>query len=163
MATVAPPAILSKPRGCMIVHYGGGGVELMVRESRVRMGDYPRVCPVQLKMCAWDYSPVIVVAILARFNRQAVMTYQSWLDCGEPAGVSLLKQFPRRDEINVHLVTDEIARTFRVPNVLSRKARQVIERLEQHQKGWSREQFAQARAKLDRLYVTAADVWRSAE
>jgi len=157
----APAAIRQKRVGGMLLAYTPDGVAFFVREDPRHLGDYPRVCSVEVSLRSWDFPPITLVAGLVRFARRDLMTFQTWIDAGHAQGVRVLKNLSTQDTIFAHLVTDDVARSFRVANTMMRNARSVLQRLERQKQAWDDAVFERSREQLDRLYPTAADMWRA--
>lgn len=161
VATI-PKSILAKPRGCMQIHSDGEDVSLFIREEKIHIGDYPRCCHTDIKMPTWDSPPILAIALLVRLARRELMTFQTWINAGNPAGVRIVQALGRQRVLDIRLTTDEgIARTFRCGNTVRSTARRVVRQIENRAKAWSNEKFDEVCNHIDRLYPTQSALWRN--
>lgn len=157
-----PKTILAKRSGCMELHCEGEDVALFIREQKIHVGDYPRSCHADVKLPTWDSPPILAIALLARLARRELMTFQSWINGGNPTGVRTIQALARQRVLDIHLVTEEgVARTLRCGNTVRGIARRIVGELERRAKAWSDDKFEEVCGQIDRLYPTPSGLWRN--
>ncbi|MFQ5805653.1 MAG: hypothetical protein ACE5I3_04300 [Phycisphaerae bacterium] len=162
MAVLQPPkSILAKPVECMVVEPTTHALQLFIREDPVKLGDYPHPCSVDIRLPAWDYQPVVAIALLVCVARRWRLICQTWINPARLEGIRILGNLTKEGRIYVHIVTDRVRRTIRVPNVVKRDASRLRKTLSARPCNWSDESFEEARQQIDTLYPTPARLWRA--
>lgn len=158
MNSPVPPAVLARSPGSFLVHAGATAVALYLRELRYGETKYPRHCPLEVRLCRWDHGGVLLVAVLARLNRSDLTTFDDWINPGLPEGVRCLKLLAVQKHIDVHIVTDQVDRSLRTANTLAAPVAGLLHELRDRQ-SWTPQQFADEKAKIERLYPTSKAMW----
>jgi hypothetical protein len=156
-----PRSILEKPAGCMAIEPTASDVSALVRMTKWGAAHLARFCDVDMQLPWWDSPPVLAVALLLRLARDELLTYQTWIDAGNPHGVRVLQNLANRDHIQVHIVTDQIERTLRAHNTVRRAALNLVRLIGPRRHAWGKDLFEQARQRIDTLYPTADRLWRA--
>jgi len=154
-----PPNVLTQPRGTLVAVLDDSEVVLFLREDEWSLRRYPyHECPVELRLGTWDIEAVLLVALLARLDRNDGLTFDCLLNVGEPSGVRLMQNLCMQKHIELCLTTDQVVRTFRQGNAFQRSADRIVNAI-RTRPAWSREQFHQAGARLSQLYPTPHQLW----
>ena len=156
-----PDFIRQLPRGSLVLAAPGTVAMLVLREDDWNLRHYPPYrCPLEVRLETWDADNGVVLAmVLLRLLRNDAFTFECQIDLGSPPGVRLVQCLAGQARLDVHLVTDVVARSFRTENPLQADAVFLIDRV-RSLKGWSPEEHAQAVARFNALYPTASKVQR---
>jgi len=133
---------------------------LFLREDEWGLRKYVGACPGELRLCVWDFEPVLAVVLLLRLARTDLTTFEYWIDAGSPAGVRILQGLAEQPRVDAHIVTAAVARSVRVQNTVRRAALDILDTIRQR-RAWTPEDFAAARRRICQLYPTAAALWWS--
>jgi hypothetical protein len=139
----------------------GDGLACYLTSDSYRIAKLPRICRVETRLAIWDYEKALIPIFLVRVNRDAVLTFEAWIDPVDQAGISALKALAERPRMTIHLVGTQIERTMRVENPHQSRANGVVRRLERWQ-DWDTTAVTQARRDIHRLYPTTRDLWFAA-
>lgn len=124
---------------------------LFLREDQWGLKKYADRCPAELRMCTWDIDAVLLIVFLLRLARTDLTTFEFWIDAGSPGGVRVLQDLAAQPRIDVHLVTDRIARSFRLRNVVRSHVQDLLN-VVRSRNAWRPEQFDAVRARICQLY-----------
>ncbi len=162
MRVQIPEHVLRKPRGVLVAETIESAVVLFVREDLFELKRYPaQKCAVDLRLATWDMPPVVLAALILRLARNDATTFDLQLDISTPPAVRLLQTLVDQGQIDIHLVTDTVARSFRIANPVRLDAGYLVNRL-RTLPGWPPEAHQEALCRLNKLYPTAAALWRAA-
>lgn len=154
-----PSAVYKTCVGGVHVELTRAGASVYVRSSTAEAAGFPRHVKAEVKLPTWDAPPVVAIALLVRLGGRPDLTFQHWINAGNPYGIRMLQQFSRAPHIPVFVVTDQIERSHRATNMLRTKAGYLVDELAPRIHAWSHEVFHETAARLDRLYPTAAHLW----
>jgi len=161
MRVPVPEHVRRKPRGVMVAETIDSAVVLFVREDLFELKRYPaQKCAVDLRLATWDMSPVLLTALILRLARNDATTFDLQLDVSTPPAVRLLQSLVDQAQIDIHLVTDVVVRSFRIANPVRLDAGYLVNRL-RTMPAWPPEAHQEALARLNKLYPTAAALWRA--
>lgn len=152
-----PPTLLRSGPGTVAVDASGFGVRIYVRESPEYITRYNRSYQPFIKLPSWDCDPMCLIAFLLRIGERPEMTYQTWLEPHTVAGYRCLRQLAEEKRLLIHIVTTEIARTYRTENTIRDKAAFLADALQQVP--WDLNKLEYARRRIDTLYPTASRLW----
>jgi hypothetical protein len=158
MKTRVPPFIYDLKPGVLTAVIQDPNVVLYLREDEFGLRKYPPQCPVELEIGTWNVGDVVLVVLLLRLAHRDATTFEAWVNVGDPEGVRMLQTLKPQDKVDVHIVTDRLARSFRVPNPLRLSASALVHVLRQHN-AWSPEEFVAAQRRLTQLFPTPRDLW----
>jgi hypothetical protein len=158
-----PRSVLSKPVGFVALRPTAEALEVYIRAHPKKLRSYPQSCSMAVRLPSWDIASVTPIALVFSVARHDQLTYQAWINAATMHGLQVLNGLANDGRIHVHLVTDCVERTIRVPNVVKRHAAALLKRLSTRKQNWDEGQFAEARAQLETLYPTALRLWRACE
>ncbi|MBU0639884.1 MAG: hypothetical protein KKB50_13530 [Planctomycetes bacterium] len=158
MNVKVPKSVLDKRPGSLIVVPNECTVSLYIRESDWGLRNYPRQCPVDLRLPVWDYEGVLLVVLIVRLARQDISTFEWWINAAEPNELRLLQTLSTQERMDVFVVTNQVERSLRTVNSLCEQTAHVV-RVVRTRKAWTRREFAHARERIDRLYPTSHALW----
>ena len=157
-----PASVLAKPRGSLVAHATGSEVALYLKDDAFGMKRYPaQGCVVDLRLATWEIDEVTLAALILRLARSDAATFDYHLDVATPTAVRLLQCLVGQNQIDIHLVTDAIARSFRIANPVRLEAGYLVNKL-RSLPAWSPEDYVRALVRLTKLYPTAAALWWAA-
>lgn len=133
-------------------------VVLYLRETEFGLRQYPGNCPIEMLIGTWEIDEIVLVALLLRLARNDATTFEAWINVGDPLGVRMLQRLKPQPKVDVHLVTDCVARSFRVPNPMRVSASRLVHLLRKHH-AWTPEQFTEAQRRLSTLFPKPCDLW----
>lgn len=157
MRPTVPPEVLELPTGAFLP-LSRGQVELFLRETPWGVARYPANCPVEVRLGMWDLEPAFIVLLLARFAHDDARTFDRRLDVENPFGVQMLRALDTQKAIDIHLVTDRVARSLRCANPLYGRLEKLIARVHSRPPP-TREQADTAYRRFAALYPTAPLLW----
>jgi hypothetical protein len=160
MRVQVPPAVLDKSPGSLVAMVVQGEVVLFLRETEWGLKRYPTACPVDLRLGSWDINNVLLVALILRLARSDAATFDCQLDASSAGGVRILQCLAVQSQIEVHLASESAVRTFRAANPSPVDAGILVDKIHSREP-WSPEDSERALARLNQLYPTACDLWRS--
>lgn len=158
MTVKLPDSVLKLPRGALAATLIDPHVVLFLREEEWGLKKYPAHCPVEVRLGTWELEPVILVALLLRLARSDATTFETWINIGEPLGVRTLQHLERQATIDVHVVTDRIARSLRAAGTFRASASDLVRTIRARE-AWTQAQFANAQKQLTKRYPTASALW----
>ncbi len=157
-----PESVLSLLPGTLIALPIEDRAMLFLREDQWGLKKYADRCPAELRMCTWDIDAVVLIVFLLRLARTDLTTFEFWIDAGSPGGVRVLQDLAAQPRIDVHLVTDRIARSFRLRNVVRSHVQDLLN-VVRSRNAWRPEQFDAVRARICQLYPTPHTLWWSGQ
>ncbi len=158
-----PQPVLESPLGTLTAVAFSNDTVLFVREDDWGLKKYPlRDCPVDLRMGTWDMDGVLLVALVVRFARNDVTTADCCLNVAHAPAVRVLQCLAAQTQIDIHLVIENVARSFRIANPLRMDAGFLVNDIRTIV-GWPPEQFNRAATRLNKLFPTPPALWRACE
>lgn len=154
-----PASVLAKPRGSLVAVATGPEVVLYLRDDAFGLKRYPsQGCTVDLRLGTWELDRVTLAALILRLARSDATTFDHHLDVSTPPAVRLLQCLVGQNQIDIHIVTETIARSFRIANPVRLEAGYLVNRL-RSLPAWSPDEYRQALVRLTKLYPTAHALW----
>lgn len=160
-APAAPRHFMDKKTGTMAVQANGERVGAYVKLTEWAAGDLPRFCDVDMRMAAWELGPVVTIGFMVRLAKDTLHTFHTWIDPGNPQGIRLLKNFSKKHDLVVYIVTDRVVRQIPTYNLVYRQALEYLRVLSRRAHAWDAERFDGVRGRVDRLYPTLGEMWRA--
>lgn len=154
-----PQGVYSACPGSVNIHLTEQGAAVYLRATPDSIGTFPQHVKAEVKLPSWESPPIVAVALLVRLGGRPDLTFQHWINAGNPHGIRTLQQFSRTGHLPVFVVTDRIARSHRASNTLRTKATYLVSQLAPRIHAWSHELYHETTARLDRLYTTPARLW----
>ncbi|HPM22642.1 MAG TPA: hypothetical protein PLP66_01970 [Phycisphaerae bacterium] len=154
-----PEQVLSQTAPALVVSVARGEVAFFIAETAWGLAKYPRICPVEMRFGTWELDPVTLVAVVLRLAQSDACTFDYWIDTQSPEGVRILQSLAAQNEIDVHLVTTELARSLRVKNPAVIEAASLVDQLRTGRR-WTPTEYMDAFARINKLYPTAPVLWR---
>lgn len=155
-----PPVVFSGAPGALIVDATESAVTLFVREDEWGLKKYPRKCSAQCRLGHWEIDGVMVAALVVRIARVDTPTFEHWIDPGHALGVRTLQNLASQKTIDLHVVVDAVARSFRLPNPARVQAGHLVE-VVRRRTAWAPENFQAALKRINTLFPTPNDLWHA--
>jgi hypothetical protein len=152
------PVLRARPHDLILVP-SDAEVVLYVKEDEFNLGHYPTQCSLEFRLHVWDDRGIMVVVILVRLAGRNASTFDRWLNPAAPPDLRFLQLLASQRDLNLYLVSDRSARSFRQRNRLAGKAAATIATLKLR-RSWSTAAFEELRRRYDALYRTADALWR---
>lgn len=159
----APGTILNASPGTILLEPTRAGLQLYLREEKIKLGNYPRPCGVDVRLPSWEINNTVVVALVLRFAHKEKLTFQTWINPRDLRGCQTLGNLAGESQIDIHLVTDEVARSFATVNTVKRHALKIQAKLAALRNDWTAGDFEAAKPQVDTLYPTPSALWRACE
>jgi hypothetical protein len=162
MARVHIPSVVqSAPPGALVMTSVDADVVYFIREDEWGLKNYPRECPVEIRLGSWEVGAVLLIGIVVRLARADRTTFDCFVNIGSPTGVRTLQQLAVQPHIDVHIATDGgVVRSFRVANPLRLDAGYFVNTI-RSRAAWSEEDFSAALARLNQLHPSPEAMWRA--
>ncbi len=84
-------------------------------------------------------------------------TFDYHIDLGSAPGVRLMQCLAYQPQIDLHLVTNQVVRSWRIPNQSRAQAASLVDAV--RNRAWDPGQYHAALARLNQLYPTAHSLW----
>jgi hypothetical protein len=162
MNVKAPQRVLARPTGSIEVTVLEDAAVVWVREDVFGLRKYPPHCPIELRLGSWEMDGTLAVVLLVRLARLDATTFESWIDASMPEGVRILQCLASQSFVDVHFVTDSVARSLRATNEVRIAASARINVL-RSRNTWTPEEFEKALLRVSKLYPTAKALWWACE
>lgn len=157
-----PPEVRAQAPPALMAISTRKEVTLFLREDAWNLKRYPRACPLELRLGTWEIDKVLLVALAVRVARIDLLCFDCWLDIGNANGVRIIQNLADQPRIDVYLVADDVARSFRVSNPAQLICAQLVDKIRERE-AWTPEEFQQAMARVNQLYPTPRAVWAACE
>lgn len=154
-----PEQVLAQTAPALVISVVRGEVAFFIAETVWGLARYPRTCPVEMRFGTWNIDQVTLVAVVLRLAQSDACTFDYWIDAQSPEGVRILQSLAAQSEIDVHLVTTELARSLRVKNPAVIEAAGLVDQLRTGRR-WTPAEYMDAFARINKLYPTAPVLWR---
>lgn len=158
--SAVPQSVIDQPLRTLQLLALDSEVVVYLREADFRLRTMSRNCTAQIRLGAWDVDEVKVVVVALRLDHNDAMTFEYWLNVGEPAGVRILQCIANQKTIDVVVVGEVDTRFYRVPSSGARVASQIVKQI-RRQGAWSESAFRQATTRISQLYPSAAPMWQA--
>jgi len=162
MAIIVPRDILEKPPATLTAALLESDTALFLRMDPWDLGTLPRRCSADLRLGVWDIDDVLLFALALRLAHNDTTTFDCMIDIGQPSGMRVIDGFSNQDHLDVHVITDTLARSLRLVNADRTTASRIAQRVRSHA-AWTVEDFRRAATRLNRLYPTPHSLWWSCE
>jgi len=158
MNLILPAFMLERPPGLLIPYARENTVALFIREDEFGLRKYPPQCAADAQLGRWKIDRVLLFVVLVRLGRSDLTTYESWANVADPSVLRLFQKLAAQNRLDVHIVTDHIARTFSLDNPLRSAAAQLVAEVRRRH-AWAPEEFERAQARLCTLYPSPPALW----
>lgn len=153
-----PPHVLAAPPRTLHVVSTDSQAVFYIREDDFRMRVLPPIVPFEIRLGTWETDGVKVVVLLARLARSDALTFEQWLNIGEPIGVRTLQCLAAQSNVDYYVVGDNDLRYSHGRNTISPIANSIVNEIRSHA-AWSRPDFDAACRRVNKLYPTASALW----
>ncbi len=158
MNLVLPETVLARPPGSLIPYARENQAVVFIREDEWGLRKYPAKCAVDVQLARWKVDRVLVFVVLVRLARSDVTTFESWANVADPTVLRLFQKLAAQSRLDVHIVTDRIARTFSLDNPLGIAASQLVAEV-RRRRAWTLQEFERAQQRLCTLYPSPQALW----
>lgn len=158
--STVPQSVIDQPLRTLQLLALDSEVVVYLREADFRLRTMSRNCAAQVRLGAWDIGEVKVVVFALRLDHNDAMTFEYWLNVGEPAGVRVLQCLAAQKTIDVVVVGEEDTRFYRVPSTGAHIASRIVKQI-RRQGAWSEAAFRQATTRVSQLYPSASAMWQA--
>ncbi len=155
-----PQAVIDQPPRTLAVLALDAEVVVYLREADFRLRTMSRNCAAEVRLGSWDIEGIKVVVLALRLDHNDAMTFEYWLNVGEPAGVRVLQGLAAQKTIDVVVVGENETRFYRVGSSGVRAAGQLVKQI-RRQGAWSAQAFRQACTRVSQLYPSSAPMWQA--
>lgn len=160
MQVAIPRNVLRRPVGTLTVAVPTSRAIFYVHEDDWGMRKYPRDCPAALRIGTWEVDRVLLVGMVLRLARSDLTTYDTWINIGDANGVRMMQSLTGQTQIDVHVVTDVVARSVRIANPVRFEAASIINTIRKRE-AWSDDEFQTALGRITQLYPTTPMLWQA--
>ena len=157
MRTEVPPAVLQRPAGTLNAVVVPPDVVLFLREDSWALKKYGSDTKAELQLGVWEMEQVLLAMLIVRMARSDATTFDYHIDLGSAPGVRLMQCLAYQHQVDLHLVTNQVVRSWRIPNQSRAQAASLVDAV--RNRAWDSSQYHAALARLNQLYPTAHSLW----
>ena len=157
MRIPVPPPVLQRRPGTLNAEIVPPDLVLYLREDSWGMRKYVADAKAEMRLGVWEIGEVLLSILIVRVGRSDVTTFDCQIDLGSAPGVRTMQCLAVQNQIDLHLVTDQVLRSWRLLNPCRLEAARLVDAV--RNRAWDPAQHEAALARVNQLYPTAHSLW----